>query len=404
MSSPAAQALSSPHVNAVYNPAIGATHSPSPCAKSLLNRAGREWWIASASTDKARAKPTQRRRASDAGLQVPSNWPKDVVYLTQNLVASSVPDSVARRYVLQPSTSPDAQNPVLAQPSSSTNLPRATHNDGRAEVLYTSCIQKGVPLVIWPIGQDTAWDPESYHSTSRALKCHPAIGSFGLFAAADIPPNTFLRPYLGVLHTKADADFHSTYDLSLCHDPRLRSRPESIDPNAVSAHLVHLSLDAEPETEEQDPTALYLDSRYWGNESRFVNDYRGIASRPNVEFRSFIQLAPTPSHPLEETFQMGLFSIRPIRKGQELLINYGKSYWIHHQQLDQIEKAKSTNEVRSNSTAKPSLGASASTTVDPIQAMLQRSRLRVSRTALSAQRPPQPPPSRTSPHPHPHPS
>lgn len=266
-----------------------------------------------------------------------------------------------------------------------------------------------MPLVILPIYEDSPWCPDSFHSTSRNLKAHPSVGSFGLFAAQEIPPNTFIRPYLGVLHTKADADFHSTYDLSLCHDPRLLrlqpSQPDSDAYDKLASKLEAVSLDAESDSEQPDPTALYLDSRYWGNESRFVNDYRGIAQKPNVEFRSFIQndSASTSDESQEDDkqrFQMGLFSTRLIRKGQELVINYGKSYWIHHDQLEEMEKAKAkaaeaTAAAKSQQQQPAQTPVKAAAPLDPIQAMLQRSRMRVSRTA-PIQRPPQQPPSRAS--------
>ena len=263
------------------------------------------------------------------------------------------------------------------------DLPQATHREGRPDTLYTTSIQEQVPLVIWPIKQDTPWCPECFHSTSRDLKCHPSVGSYGLFAGDEIEYNTFIRPYLGVLHTKADADFHSTYDLSLCHDPRMSAKGQN-DEDKVASKFTSLSLE---EGEDTDPTALYVDSRYWGNESRFVNDYRGIALKPNVEFRSFIRHDPSLG---EERFQMGLFSIRPIRKGQEIVINYGKSYWVHHDQLDQLEQNKSQTAAQPSKTT-PKVESAVK--LDPLQAMLARSRMRVSRTtAVNSARPPHRPP------------
>ncbi|CCF50675.1 hypothetical protein NDA11_002158 [Ustilago hordei] len=383
-----AQALQAAEVvNSAVNGAVPSTRSPAPCPKSALNSQAREWWTRAPSSSK------QGRGLLEASLQVPKHWPEDVIFITQNLVAPSVPESVARRYVLQPSSwSIRDDSDDAAGPSIDKDLPQATHRDGRAVTLYTTSIQEQVPLAIMKIYQDSPWCSDSFHSTSRNLKAHPSLGSFGLFAAQEILPNTFIRPYLGVLHTKADADFHSTYDLSLCHDPRLLC----LQP--PQTNLDTLSLHAESVSEQQDPSALYIDSRYWGNESRFVNDYRGIAQKPNVEFRSFIQYDSTAEQPQEdsqERFQMGLFATRLIRKGQELVINYGKSYWVHHDQLDKLKKAKAepakSQQQQQQQSADPPTKAPA---LDPLQAMLQRSRMRVSRTA-PIQRPPQQPPSRT---------
>ncbi|SOV05766.1 uncharacterized protein UDID_06216 [Ustilago sp. UG-2017a] len=384
-----AQALQAAEVvNSAVNGAVPSTRSPAPCPKSALNSQARERWTRAPSSSK------QGRGLLEASLQVPKHWPEDVIFITQNLVAPSVPESVARRYVLQPSSwSIKDDSDDAAGPSVDKDLPQATHRDGRAVTLYTTSIQEQVPLAIMQIYQDSPWCSDSFHSTSRNLKAHPSLGSFGLFAAQEIVPNTFIRPYLGVLHTKADADFHSTYDLSLCHDPRLLC----LQP--PQTNLDTLLLHAESVSEQPDPSALYIDSQYWGNESRFVNDYRGIAQKPNVEFRSFIQYNSTAEQPQEgsqERFQMGLFATRLIRKGQELVINYGKSYWVHHDQLDKLKKAKAKAEPaksqqQQQQSANPPTKAPA---LDPLQAMLQRSRMRVSRTA-PIQRPPQQPPSRT---------
>lgn len=375
-------------VNSLTHQGLASDHSPIPCSQSALNARAREWWTQHESSHGG--------KGADNGLQIPSDWPKDAVYITQNLVAPSVPESIAKRYVLSPSStvSPPQSDeatadPTTAGPSSHKDLPRATHNDGRPETLYTTPIQHQVPLVIHPIDKNTPWCPESFHSTSRNLSCHPAAGSFGLFASQDVAPNTFIRPYLGILHTKKDADFYSTYDLSLCHDAGLLSEAESTRSDAsdgLANQVEFLSLDPDSESAEHDPTALYLDSRYWGNESRFVNDYRGIAVKPNVEFRSFLQLQDG-----EPRFQMGLFAIRPIRKGHELLINYGKSFWVHFEQLTELQSKPQTKVAP---LAKQDQGTSgeAEHKLDPIQAMLQRSRLRVAKTAV---RPPYQPRTRT---------
>lgn len=364
MSKPASAAPSDgslQQVNSLTNSEAPQNHSPVPCSKSTFNAQARDRSIPSGS---GKGKPND----DDCGPSIPSNWPSDVVYITQNLVAPSIPDSIAQRYILPPSSSsppPPTSDPIRGQ----TSLPRATHNDGHPVHLYTASIQSQVPLVILAIDKLTPWCPDSFHSTSRNLTHHPAAGSNGLFAAQDIDADTFIRPYLGVLHRKKDADFYSTYDLSLCHDDRLSSSSD------LETQTESLTLD--PET---DPAALYLDSRWWGNESRFVNDYRGIAAKPNVEFRSFVQL-----HDGGETFSMGLFATRSIKRGQELVINYGKSFWVHFEQLEELKSKSQAQAVKEDQGKNP---VKEEVKLDPIQAMLQRSRLRISK------QPPRPP-SRT---------
>ncbi len=363
-------------INALRSEAVASTHSPSPSLTSRINTRIQEAG-SSRLNETPGGKGSNPIDTTTCALQVPSNWPSDVVYITQNLVAASVPDSIAERYVLHPATcslraDEESESSEAVSPSS---LPQATHNNGRAQTLYVDSIQDEVPVIIHPIDKTTPWCPESFHSTSRRLSCHPAAGSHGLFAAQDIEGNTFVRAYLGVLHTKQDADFHSTYDLSLCHDDRLLDKSPDSDVAALADAVDAINIG----DEDDNPTALYVDSRYWGNESRFVNDYRGIADRPNVEFRSFIQLDTSDGKP---KFQMGLFTTRPLRKGQELVVNYGKSYWLHHDQLTQQQAQPAATQP-----AKQAPKA----TVDPIQAMLNRSRMRVSRTAAHPHRPHHPP-------------
>lgn len=62
-----------------------------------------------------------------------------------------------------------------------------------------------------------------------------------------------------------------------------------------------------------------IDAELFGNEARFINDYRGIAERPLVEFDLY--------RDRKGIIKIGVFSKCPIRKGQEILINYGKGFW-----------------------------------------------------------------------------
>lgn len=55
-----------------------------------------------------------------------------------------------------------------------------------------------------------------------------------------------------------------------------------------------------------------------GNAARFVNDYRGIGSKPNCEFRTSSS---------EGYLRMEIWTLTEIKKGDELLISYGKGWW-----------------------------------------------------------------------------
>jgi len=114
---------------------------------------------------------------------------------------------------------------------------------------------------------------------------HPACGQFGLFAAKKIKPNNHIVDYIGEIHCD---ERESDYDLSLFRSADLN---------------------------------VGIDASKMGNEGRFVNDYRGIPGQDKsnaifVEFRR-------PSGELGIRIE----SSRLIRKGEEILVSYGKAWW-----------------------------------------------------------------------------
>ncbi|CCG83296.1 Predicted protein [Taphrina deformans PYCC 5710] len=123
---------------------------------------------------------------------------------------------------------------------------------------------------------------------------HPASGQYGLFAMKDLNAGQHIVDYLGRIHLPdtSDSDPDSDYDLSFRHGN------------------LHLGIDAAK----------------MGNESRMINDYRGIEGAPNAKFDSYV------THQGE--IRMGVFVLgsekkggRGIKKGQEILISYGKGFW-----------------------------------------------------------------------------
>lgn len=134
---------------------------------------------------------------------------------------------------------------------------------------------------------------------------HPARGQRGLFAAQTLPPDSFICLYLGHAHTNSmsDQDPHSDYDLSFDGD-----------------------------------TGLSIDSARSGNESRCANDYRGIAERPNAEFRDcFIQVRSDKRvDGVKWERRVGIFVLSAgkaqkrkagIKPGEEVVVSYGKGFW-----------------------------------------------------------------------------
>jgi SET domain-containing protein len=112
------------------------------------------------------------------------------------------------------------------------------------------------------------------------------MGQYGLFATKKIPPNTFILFYLGEVH--ADARETSDYDLSLFRG--------------------------------QGDISIGVDAQKMGNEARFVNDYRGVATKPNAIFKD----ARTEDGEL----RMGIWSATTeIKKGEEILLSYGRRWW-----------------------------------------------------------------------------
>ncbi|ROT43332.1 hypothetical protein SODALDRAFT_327525 [Sodiomyces alkalinus F11] len=131
---------------------------------------------------------------------------------------------------------------------------------------------------------------------------HPACGQHGLFATRHLKPGSFILLYVGTVHASSGPDVEeSDYDLWLDRD-----------------------------------AGLAIDAAKGGNEARFINDYRGVAERPNAEFREVwsqragqrcmaVFVLPVGSGPNAKSAP----TRRGIAKGQEILVSYGKGFWGH---------------------------------------------------------------------------
>ncbi|KAL1924313.1 uncharacterized protein VTP21DRAFT_7348 [Calcarisporiella thermophila] len=113
---------------------------------------------------------------------------------------------------------------------------------------------------------------------------HPCQGAYGLFATTVLPPKSFVLDYIGVV--EHEDSYSKTSDYVLRFGP-------------------NLSIDAEK----------------IGNEGRFVNDYRGCGPKPNVQFLNYLD--ERTGHVRIGVFVLG----EKIKKGEELLVTYGKSFW-----------------------------------------------------------------------------
>lgn len=135
---------------------------------------------------------------------------------------------------------------------------------------------------------------------------HPANGQSGLFATKDLKPGTFILQYLGEVHASSSASASSS-----------NSTP-NIDPHANSDY--DLSLDREH--------GIGIDADKSGNEARFINDYRGIADKPNAEFKEIWDERKKERGMGVWVLEEGKSGKRKgIRKGEEILVSYGRGFW-----------------------------------------------------------------------------
>lgn len=69
-----------------------------------------------------------------------------------------------------------------------------------------------------------------------------------------------------------------------------------------------------------DGLSVGIDAHGLGNEARFINDFRGISRRPNAVFRD--------NRLSSGELRMSVWSSSEgIRKGDEIVVSYGKTWW-----------------------------------------------------------------------------
>lgn len=111
--------------------------------------------------------------------QLPRHWPASVKYLDVSSLASpNLPASLSSQFC-SPSPISHPSNPI-----------HPTRFNPFFEIL---------PIT----------------STTSSIKPsrHLAKGQFGLFATKDIPPRSFILPYLGLVHLEEESNADSEYDL-----------------------------------------------------------------------------------------------------------------------------------------------------------------------------------------------
>ncbi len=122
---------------------------------------------------------------------------------------------------------------------------------------------------------------------------HPAHGQYGLFCAMGrAPPGMWLLDYVGHVTLGEDQNKSSDY---LC--------------------------------DFGDSSELACDASEYGNESRFINDFRNTGRYPNVEFN--------PRRDSRGELRQGVYvklanesrDFDGVERDEELFISYGKGYW-----------------------------------------------------------------------------
>lgn len=204
----------------------------------------------------------------------PENWPTSLPYLSNAILAPDIPKDILTTTAL---TSPSIEpNVAIINPP---------------VVPYTN-------IRITPIN-----DP-----------AHPAHGQCGLYTTQVHPPDSFICLYLGYVHATKPDD-------QIKEDSTLPQEPKSD---------YDLSLDRD--------LGLAIDAANMGNEARFINDYRGIADRPNSEFRDVIMKHKGGKRERGVgVFVKGAKKVKKgkakkedeagIGKGQEILVSYGRGFW-----------------------------------------------------------------------------
>lgn len=155
---------------------------------------------------------------------------------------------------------------------------------------------------------------------------HPAYGQSGLFAAQHLQAGSLILPYIGLVHSREEADPTSDYDLSL---------------NRF--------------------TGVGVDATKMGNEARFVNDYRGTgASGPNAEFKEIALQGKLLSGKVNLEIGTAVYVLpagkankraKGISKGQEILVSYGKGFWSERKSEVGTDGARAAEDVEEGAAA-----------------------------------------------------
>ncbi|OZJ03669.1 hypothetical protein BZG36_03547 [Bifiguratus adelaidae] len=208
----------------------------------------------------------------------PIEVPPTGIRESQESAHHSMPDIIEDSYFKDASSLRDISNYVWSPtlPAKTVQLYRP---QGQPPAEQAGLIQKHVNL-------SSTSAPASQWSKNCKIRritdpAHPCCGAYGLFANTTLAPKQHVLDYIG----------------QVCGD----------DYDKSSDYVLRFG-------------DLSVDAGRMGNEARFVNDFRGVDKKPNVCFLNYIDQ--------HHHVRVGVFVLdRKVRKGQELLVTYGKSFW-----------------------------------------------------------------------------
>lgn len=186
----------------------------------------------------------------------PDNWPADVHY-TPFLLWESTTHAMLRLRTVQCRPMPAVR--ILKVPPS-----------------HPACLAA------------TSATPASSDASDTSAASAPAEAARGLFARCAIPSGTWIGDFTGLVKPQRAVD-SSRYLLEVFSDPALGVRFD-------------------------------VDAQLFGNETRFINDFTGLADEPNVQFTVY-------RHAWTGELAVACLTLDSIKCGAELLADYGLAFW-----------------------------------------------------------------------------
>jgi hypothetical protein len=222
----------------------------------------------------------------------PAQWPPEVVFLVRPRLERTFPPDLVP-LLLPPTVSSSSGGSGSTGTSTSTST-------------STNSARRFQP--------QSAPHPSTVLIKRVVAPGHPAHGQRCLAAHRALRAGEVVIPYLGEIH----ATFARSED-----DTEAAPRTPPVQPSHESSDY-DLSLLRLSSADPRNPYPGYhvsigIDAAVMGNAARFVNDYRGIGTAPNAEFR----LGRGPGGEV----RMEVHTLRAVRKGDELLVSYGKGWW-----------------------------------------------------------------------------